>query len=165
MRATRISISNHDYKVFHTSIINIFQSPFGKDYFRRRIRYALQSINKNIVLLLEVDGDIIGYSFLERKSYRYPFAGKKDWFISPYVINEKYRGRGYGTILLQDSIAFFKENCLGSLFALVQNNNKPSLGVFSKFSFPLIGRCKKENGILQKYIIDSQGDYYLFKLN
>ena len=124
-----------------------------------------QSIRKSVALVLVVNDTPIGYTVFERGgSLRYPFCTKKDWLISPYVVGQDYRGKGFGNMLMKDSICFFQTNLSGRLFALVSEENVRSLRVISHFDFRPIEKYKNCGGITRKYKQYENGEYVLYRL-
>lgn len=80
----------------------------------------------------EYNGDVCGWisfeSFYGRPAYRSTAE------ISVYI-NQKFRGKGIGTFLLQQAIDHCPELQIKTILAFIFSHNKPSLGLFERFGF------------------------------
>jgi phosphinothricin acetyltransferase len=83
--------------------------------------------------VFEVDGKIAGWTSLSphrpgRKALR--FTKEVSFYIHP-----DYQSRGIGTALLAYAIEFAQQQGIKSLYALLLESNKKSLGLLRKFGF------------------------------
>lgn len=160
-----IEINGNNYEVFSPTIFRPFRECFQVLYFKRRVRFIIQSMRNSIIFYLRKDNDIVGYIYLERGGGRYTWCNKNDWVISPYVVREDLRGQGIGTEMLKDLKTISKRFLSGRIFAIVRNSNTRSVSVMKKAGFKYITNVKRIDGIFPKYMIEiSASENMLFEL-
>ena len=86
-----------------------------------------------------------GYCFI-KKNYlgKYRYLKKGDTLINPYYVNPDYRGAGLGGKLIAAAIADTTVPW-DSLYAVVKEDNAPSIRTLEKLGFAEIG-CSKKHG-------------------
>lgn len=101
-----IRVGEYIYELFIPTILRPYKVWFQSMYLKRYIRMVIQALRGSMIFYMkDLNNNIIGYLHQEKGNSRYPWATKNDWVISPYVINEKYRGKGLGYRIIRD----FKE--------------------------------------------------------
>lgn len=84
-----------------------------------------------------------GYCFI-KKNYlgKYRFLSEKDALINPYYVNPKYRGAGLGGKLIAAAIADSAASWV-RLYAVVKEDNAPSIRTLEKLGFADVGYSQK----------------------
>ncbi len=85
----------------------------------------------------------VGYCFI-KKNYlgKYRFLTKNDALINPYYINHDFRGAGLGGTLIAAAITDTAATW-DSLYAVVKEDNIPSIRTLQKLGFADVGYSKK----------------------
>jgi len=86
---------------------------------------------ENTAFVLQWNGELLGFVILQEQG---SFKG----YIKTLCVSEEYRGRGYGTMLLQ----FCEKRILGyspNLFICVSALNTGALKLYTRFGFELVG--------------------------
>ena len=91
-------------------------------------------------------GEVMHYTYVMKKSYKFPFMKKDDYMIGPCVTDEKFRGRG----LLGRGINFSKQEILGmnpnaKFIGLVREANASSRKGIEKVGMLSTGRVFAKN--------------------
>ena len=89
----------------------------------------------NIMLLAKSDEKIVGCASLSRLPRRMRHRG--DFAIS---VAKEYWNKGIGSQLLNNIIAFAKENNFDSIDLQVRSDNKSAIHLYEKYGFKKIGR-------------------------
>lgn len=149
------------YTYFRPRPWRLFLVNYQQMSIRKYLRFILSSlVGSEIYYMKNKDNTILGYCLLERKGWRYPFVGKEDYVISPYVIKKDYRGLGYGTRLLRDIVNNVKYN--GKIFAMVKKDNISSIKAMEKAGFQIIAHANII-GIMRRYMLaDEDAEFYVF---
>jgi ribosomal-protein-alanine N-acetyltransferase len=92
------------------------------------------SSDHSFVLVAESDGEIAGYSVF----YLTPPESE----LPDIVVDEKYRGRGLGRLLLEESIKILKDKEIDSIFLEVRESNMPARTLYEHIGFEQIGKRK-----------------------
>lgn len=123
MKYNNLSIEHYeDYK-------NLINSDFTKIYFNYFINNVLND-NHVIIVLENDDGSIIGSGTILIE-HKLTYGGCKMGHIENILIDEKYRGSGYGELLVNYLLNICKErkcyrvdlNCNSELKKFYQKNN------------------------------------------
>lgn len=91
-------------------------------------------------------GEVMHYTYVMKKSYKFPFMKKDDYMVGPSVTDEKFRGRG----LLGRGINFAKQEILAinpnaRFIGLVREENVSSRKGIEKIGMLSTGRVFKKN--------------------
>ncbi|GFZ33862.1 N-acetyltransferase [Clostridium zeae] len=109
---------------------------------------------KSCRLVLKSDDDIAGWVALSPTSSRACYEGVVEASI---YINEKYRGKGLGTILLTEVIKQSEDNGIWSIYCAIIRENTKSIEMHKKCGFREIGIrekiAKMPNGIWHDVVI------------
>ena len=89
----------------------------------------------NIMLLAKSDEKIVGCASLSRLPRRMRHRG--DFALS---VAKEYWNKGIGSQLLNNIIAFAKENNFDSIDLQVRSDNKSAIHLYEKYGFKKIGR-------------------------
>ena len=95
---------------------------------------SMENSIDNIMLLAKCDDKIIGCASLNRLPRRMKHRG--DFAIS---VAKEYWNRGIGSLLLEQIIAFAKENSFGVIDLQVRSDNKSAIHLYEKYG------CKTAN--------------------
>ena len=96
--------------------------------------YSMENSIDNIMLLAKSDDKIVECASLNRLPRRMKHRG--DFAIS--VVKE-YWNRGIGSLLLEQIIAFAKENSFEVIDLQVRSDNKSAIHLYEKYGFKKIG--------------------------
>jgi len=100
-------------------------------------------------LVAEKDNEIVGLSFYW---IRYSTWKGKFLFLEDFVIKEKFRRQGIGSILFEETIKICKELNLNGMIWQVLDWNKPAINFYNKYHSEI--SCNWLNGKLTKKQID-----------
>ena len=95
---------------------------------------SMENSIDNIMLLAKCDDKIVGCASLNRLSRRMKHRG--DFAIS---VAKEYWNKGIGTRLLNNIIAFAKENNFEIIDLQVRSDNKRAIHLYEKYGFKKIG--------------------------
>ena len=115
------------------------------------------------VYYLKKGNDYIGYcTITSGKNPRFWFANNKDIVIGPYYIDEKSRGKGYSTVMV-DMVIHKAALSWESAYLYILNTNKPSIRVAEKLGGKLMFHV--HNTFYRKLVKTESGEYgvYLIK--
>ncbi|MFD1176003.1 GNAT family N-acetyltransferase [Paenibacillus puldeungensis] len=89
---------------------------------------------KSDILIIEVEGKIIGFSLLQEKETPKIscLREKKFVYILDFVISETYRNNGYGSLLLESSKEWGKKRGLDLLRLSVFEDNQKGIDFYKK---------------------------------
>jgi ribosomal-protein-alanine N-acetyltransferase len=118
-----------------------FLKPWSKADFEAEI-----SNKRSIFRLLETDGEIAGYFVV------YTVLDESE--LANIAVSSKFRGKGYGRLLLDDAVKS-AENA-EVMFLEVAVDNLPALKLYESFSFEKVGYIKDYYG--------KDRDAYIMKL-
>ena len=105
-------------------------------YFRYYCNINISIIKNHIItLILTKDNNIIGYGHLDNE--------KKIWL--GICIIEKYRGQGYGTIIINYLIDYAIENKIEKIYLTVDKSNIIAKKLYEKYNFKLVKDEKNNN--------------------
>ena len=104
------------------------------------------------ILVAEINKEIIGMSFYY---IRYSTWNGKSLYLEDFVIKEKYRQKGIGSLLFKETIKVAKKINANSMNWQVLNWNIPAINFYKKFNAEL----KKEwmNGAFTKSQLNKLG--------
>lgn len=102
-------------------------------YFNNR-NYDVISNHLVTYLLYGDSGFPIGYGHLE-------FEGDKHWL--GIAISEKFKGCGFGTLMMRNLIEFAKEKKVLSIYLTVDNENISAIKLYEKFGFQKINHLNE----------------------
>lgn len=116
--------------------------------FKRLIKRDSES-PRNLFLVAEVDGRIVGFSRcegndLKRTKHRIEFG---------VCILKDYWGFGIGTLFLEESISWATANRISKITLLVLESNEKAIQLYKKYGFKVEGMLKNDK-------ILSDGKYY-----
>ena len=96
-----------------------------------------------VKLFYVLDGDnIIHYSYVLRKNYKFPFMKKSDLEIGPCYTCKEYRGKGIYPRVLKKIVASGLEG--SRFFMIVEESNLSSIKGIKKAGFKECGHVKKQ---------------------
>jgi|GEM_PF-2143634 len=127
----RIAELLHDYDVYE----NKLDKRHKIDSIKEIIKFNKKVIkHPNVVFfVLVIDGKIQGVvSGEDRKT-----AIEKTAIIHQIIVSEKFRGRGYGTMLLSEIEEYFKNRGCKFMKSFVFINNKRSAKLYKKLDYKL----------------------------
>lgn len=87
---------------------------------------------------------LVSYCFLKRNYlHKYSFLKKDDVLINPYFVSPMYRGQGLGGKLIQTAMED-SNKCWKTVYAVVKEDNLPSIRTLEKLNFHRIGYSDKQ---------------------
>jgi phosphinothricin acetyltransferase len=92
------------------------------------------------ILVCEFENDIAGWASLSKWSDRSAYHKTVE---NSVYIKEKYRGHGFGTLLLQKILNNAKENGFHTVIARIADNNPASIRLHESAGFEKIGVMKE----------------------
>lgn len=105
-----------------------------------RTAWFLEHTGRYMIFVYEEAGAVMGYASLSRYRDRKAFDPAAE--ISVYI-HEKYRGRGIGGKLMEETLRF-AEGCreIGTVISLITSDNEVSIHLHEKFGFSYCGQIK-----------------------
>lgn len=157
---TVYSEENVIVKKYKPSILKPFYIDLEPTTLMRRIRFLIDFYYGYDVYYLEVKGEIVGYCTITNgRNPRFWFAEDKDIIVGPYYIDEKHRGKGYTTKLVDYVIN--KSNIQwDKAYIYILNTNISSIRVTEKVGGRFIFHV--HNTALRKLIKTEEGEYGIY---
>jgi ribosomal protein S18 acetylase RimI-like enzyme len=103
----------------------------GKSFYRK----CIKDKKKNLVLVAEDNGTIMGYILGLIKDVPPVFKKGKFLFILDFAVSKKYRGRGIGTLLVKEAEKILKKRKIGMIKLEVHVKNKKAQGFYNELGF------------------------------
>lgn len=106
-----------------------------------RLAWFLEHTGRYVIFVYEEADTVMGYASLSRYRDRKAFDPSVE--ISIYI-HEKYRGRGIGGKLMEETLKFAEE-CreIGTVISLITSDNEVSIHLHEKFGFSYCGQIKQ----------------------
>jgi [ribosomal protein S18]-alanine N-acetyltransferase len=125
-----------DVQNFQAQIVEIGFECFGKSASSFIEEYIKQEENDSgYTYFISKTGDkVVGYLLLS--------ITEDEGEILQIAVSEKYRGRGFSTVLLNEAFSFCEQMSVKSLFLEVRESNTPALSAYKKNGFVFIGLRK-----------------------
>lgn len=123
-----------------TRILEIFEQSFGNKNSYQLVKYSKQF--SNTLYIYEVNGTIVGYAgFYVHLKY---MGLKKAYVATLYsiAIATSYRGKGYGSQLLIESIRELQNNHVSSIILYVNIKNNEAISLYQKNNFVIVDKIK-----------------------
>ncbi|HID63436.1 MAG TPA: GNAT family N-acetyltransferase [Anaerolineae bacterium] len=95
-------------------------------------------------VVAELEGTVVGYQFSSLLGDR--------GYLARVAVHPDYQGRGIGTRLLAEAIAFFKQEGVRAIILNTQQDNQASQRLYRWFGFKLVG----EEAVVLKFNIPSE---------
>ena len=124
-------------------------------------RIWMSYIQQNAVLTAEVDGSPCGTANL----YIQPFKKLAHQCLFAIIVDGKHRGKGVGTVLLENLIDLARNRCGIEILHLEVYEGNPAIRLYERFGFSEYGRQNhfvKEDGmyrakiLMQKRLVDGR---------
>mgnify|MGYP001028751713 CR=1 FL=1 len=124
-----------DLMDFHGKIDSLFtRSEDALDKFHDFICKQLDS-EKAEIFIAEIDGKIIGYSFIEISTYPPVFKREEYGRISDVVVTDEHRRKGIGQALFNTSMKWFSKKGMNRVELRVAYQNNQARGFWEKMGF------------------------------
>ena len=106
---------------------------------------AIKEILSCDSILVAVDEEkIIGFvQFGQTKGYK-EVISDHDWAIKRLYVLRDFQNKGIGSLLMQKSLEFMKENMVKRVFLDVWELNPGAIRFYQRFGFEVVGRLKFE---------------------
>jgi ribosomal protein S18 acetylase RimI-like enzyme len=111
---------------------------YAKDVEKRNnsfYRKCIKDKKKNLVLVAEENGNIMGYLLGLIKDVPPVFKKAKFLFVLDFVVSKKYRGHGVGTLLMKETEKILKKRKISMIMLEVHVKNKNAQGFYNKLGF------------------------------
>lgn len=126
----------------------------------RRIRFLIDLHYGYSVYYLKKDEEFLGYcTITSGKNPRFWFADDTDIVIGPYYVEDKQRGKGYATKLV-DAVINHCETGWKKGYVSIKNSNASSIKVTERLGGQLIFHV--HNTKTKKMIMDENGEYGIY---
>lgn len=122
--------------ILHTTATFDTETKDEKD----RTEWFLEHTGRYVIFVYEEAGAVMGYASLSRYRDRKAFEPAVE--ISIYI-HEKYRGRGIGGRLMEETLKYAK-GCreIGTVISLITSDNEVSIHLHEKFGFSYCGQIR-----------------------
>lgn len=100
-----------------------------------RFLKRFKSNRKNLMLVAELDGEIVGNASIERERVE-RYSHRAELSI---VVKKKFWGQGIATRLMELLIEFAKSSAVEILQLEVRRDNERAVNLYKKFGFSLVG--------------------------
>ncbi|MBO5524330.1 MAG: N-acetyltransferase [Roseburia sp.] len=122
--------------ILHTTATFDTETKDEKD----RTEWFLEHTGRYVIFVYEEAGAVMGYASLSRYRDRKAFDPAVE--ISIYI-HEKYRGRGIGGRLMEETLKYAK-GCreIGTVISLITSDNEVSIHLHEKFGFSYCGQIR-----------------------
>lgn len=115
---------------------------FGTEEGKKEAELELpRFINSNNILVAEKENNIIGLLYWEEK-----FFSKGRWFLTQITIDENYRRKGIGEMLLKYFFDFAKKQGIKEVYADIRASNNPSVNLVKKLGAIQVGSIDLNDG-------------------
>jgi hypothetical protein len=153
------------YKINKNDILNYDDSKFNSNYSIEIVNRMKCNKLKDILMyyywfiitkggfkmyIVKHKDQIIHYSYLISKCYKFPFMSKYDFEIGPCFTNENYRGQGIYPSVLKRILTDAVDNT-NNTFMIIDDSNISSINGVKKLGFLKINNLKKDK--FKRYVI------------
>ncbi|MEM1485220.1 ribosomal protein S18-alanine N-acetyltransferase [Oscillospiraceae bacterium PP1C4] len=114
-----------------SGVASLERQCFSQPWSERVLEAELQNPNGVFLTAME-DETLAGYVGMHRVL--------DEGYIANVAVDENYRRRGVATMLLEELLAFARQNKLGFLTLEVREGNIPAIAFYSKMGFREVGR-------------------------
>jgi ribosomal protein S18 acetylase RimI-like enzyme len=157
--------TENDAKVLSDVSVKSYVDAFGSPYSdplemkkwideTRSEAYYKKIIDKNLILVAEENGHIVGYLEFGAVGANYPVKNKEegDWQISRLYVLSEYQNKGIGKSLLDKILSYPELHRAKSIYVDVSEKNKGAQRLYKSYGF-------KETGVV------TDGDMYMVRRN
>ena len=129
-RVNELAVQVHEMHVtWNPDIFKSVEEVINKEYFENLIK------NEEIYIA-KVDKEIVGYIIFNIKEKENPSMGyRKQLNIDAICVDERYRGKGIGTKILESIKEMAKTKGCTDLYLTVNQENENAIRVYEKFGF------------------------------
>lgn len=107
---------------------------------KNRMAWWEEHTGPYVIYVYEAEGVVMGYASLSRYRDRKAFDPAVE--ISVYI-HRKYRGRGIGSKLMEQTLKFAEEcSQIGTVISLITGDNEVSIHLHEKFGFSYCGQIR-----------------------
>jgi len=103
----------------------------SKSFYRK----CIKDKKKNLFLVAEEKGNIMGYILGQIKDVPPVFKKGKFLFVLDFVVSKKYRGQGIGKLLMNEAEKILKKRKIGMIKLEVHVKNKKAQEFYNKLGF------------------------------
>ncbi|MEW6749064.1 MAG: GNAT family N-acetyltransferase [Candidatus Micrarchaeota archaeon] len=113
----------------------IFQ--YKKDKDAIYLRFLKKQVRRRnaAIFVAEKEGKIVGHVMVEVGAIPPIYVHRKQAYICEIVVDEKHRGKGIGTALLEDAGLWAKKKGLYSISLMVHTGNKHAFSTYKSCGF------------------------------
>ena len=129
-RVNELAVQVHEMHVtWNSDIFKSVEEVINKEYFENLIK------NEEIYIA-KVDKEIVGYIIFNIKEKENPsMRYRKQLNIDAICVDERYRGKGIGTKILESIKEIAKTRGCTDLYLTVNQENENAIKVYEKFGF------------------------------
>ena len=137
---------------------------FEKMRLVRRVRFLLEYLHHDHyrVYYLQDSGEWIGYCVIAPGGRRLTCSLKTDVVLGPYYIDQKYRGKGYGKLLINLAIKCCSYS-FESAYDWIEKKNISSIKASEANGFQKIGELNVV-GVRRKLVLTDKGEDNVYQL-
>lgn len=119
------------------SVVSIYKNSFNGNAEKKIVEY--QKIFHKTFFVMKVDNDVIGYCiyYIHIKIKKFTFLPVA--ILYSIAINSDKRGKGFGKILLKESITELSMNNIKTIYLYVDHENIHAISLYQNIGFTIIG--------------------------
>ena len=111
---------------------------------KRDSKFFDEKIKKKEIFVLKTNGNYIGHICFGKHIFNPPFIGSV--FIEELAVKQKFRGKGFGTLLIEKLVEFCKiKKILAVFLGTGDMKNNKAINYYKKQSFKKVGWLKDIN--------------------
>lgn len=129
---------SEDYKeqVFPALVPEKYYKKYTNSSLFYKVLFILGIFRNYLFLLRDANDKVLGSIALRRKPAVRQL--RIEWFIYGVAINEEYRGKGYGSLLLSEALAWCKEKGIKQIYLHVEADNETAINLYLKKGFNIV---------------------------
>ena len=133
-----------EMSVFTPNLFQLIPKKFREEFsFSDRLKLIVRVLRGYRLYMVTNGENLCAYTFLKRNYlHKYAFMRRGDFLINPYYVHPDNRSCGIARKMIEHVMNDLPDHH-GRVWAVVKNDNLPSLSVLSKCGFELVGYSEK----------------------